>query len=61
MTFIALDSDGVLREQQMALVSCEEAVRYLGVWFSFLGPTGHTDGRWAHQIKKTYGYRHFIL
>ena len=60
MTFIALDSEGVLREQQMALVSCDEAVRYLGVWFSFIGPAGHTDGRWAHQIKKTHGYHHFI-
>ena len=55
MTFIALDSEGVLREQQMTLVPCEEAVRYLGVWFSFLGPAGHTDGRWAHQIKKLTG------
>ena len=34
MTFIALDSEGVLREQQMTLVSCDEAARYLGVWFS---------------------------
>ena len=39
----------------MALVPCDEAARYLGVWFSFLGPVGHTDGRWAHQIKKLMG------
>ena len=61
MTFIALDSEGVLREQQMALVPSYEAARCLGVWFSFLGPASHTDGRWAHQIKKTYGRHRFIL
>ena len=55
MTFIALGSEGALREQQMALVPCDEAVRCLGVWFSFLGPAGHADGRWAHQIKKLTG------
>ena len=62
MTFIALGSEGALREKQMALVPCEEAARYLGVWFSFLGPAGHTDVRWAHQIKaKTYRRHRFIL
>ena len=30
-------------------------IHNLGVWFSFIGPTGHTDGRWAHQIKKLTG------
>ena len=52
MTFIPPDSEGVVREQQMTRVPYEETVRYLGVWFSFLGPAGNTDGRWAHQIKK---------
>jgi hypothetical protein len=52
ITFVALDSEGVLREQTMSTVPPSDAVRYLGVWFSFTGPDGDPDGRWAAQMRK---------
>ena len=56
MAFIALDAEGVLREQHMAIVPREGAVRYLGVgWFSCSGPADNADDRWAHQTKKLTG------
>ena len=36
----------------MPTVPPTEAVRYLGVWFSFTGPEGDPDGRWAAQMRK---------
>ena len=52
ITFVALDADGVLREQTMTTVPPTDAVRYLGVWFSFTGPASDPNGRWAVQIQK---------
>ena len=52
ITFVALDADGVLREQTMTTVPPTDAVRYLGVWFSFTGPTSDPNGRWAVQVQK---------
>ena len=55
ITFVALDADGVLREQTMTTVPPTEAVRYLGVWFSFTGPPNDPRGRWAVQVRKLEG------
>ena len=52
ITFVALDAEGVLREQTMTTVPPTDAVRYLGVWFSFIGPTSDPNGRWAVQMQK---------
>ena len=52
ITFVALDADGVLREQTMTTVPPTDAVRYLGVWFSFTGPASDPNGRWAVQMQK---------
>ena len=52
ITFVALDSKGALREQTMSIVPPADAVRYLGAWFSFTGPDGDPDGRWATQMRK---------
>ena len=52
ITFVALDANGVLREQTMTTVPPTDAVRYLGVWFSFTGPMSDPNGRWAVQMQK---------
>ena len=53
ITFVALDAEeGVLREQTMPSVPPAGAVRYLGVWFSFVGPRADPNGRWAVQVQK---------
>ena len=52
ITFVALDAEGVLREQTMTTVPPTDAIRHLGVWFSFTGPASDPNGRWAVQMQK---------
>ena len=43
---------GYCDSKQMATVPPTDAARYLGVWFSFTGPTSDPNGRWAVQMQK---------
>ena len=56
MSFVALeDANGILRKQAMKTVDPAGAARYLGVWFSFMGPADGEYGRWSAQVARLQG------